>query len=296
MTLKPAQCALWLRAATPPEQPQLLLPRVQPRLRRAGARLCAADRAAWCGHSGLMALIVAGLVGTRRLGLSRVPTGFLPIEDQGYFVIVVQLPEGAALERTTRALDDVTTRVKAQPGVDQVVAIARARRAQRQRQPVERRHRLRHPQGLGRSAARARTCSASTRGSRRASPTSTTATRSSSRRRPIQGIGNVAGATMKVEIRDGSFDYDKLQRLAQAIADRAGAAVDVPAWRATSFRADAPQINVVIDRVKAETLGVPLGNALGRAQRPMSARAMSASSTSSGACSRSTCRPRRPRA
>ena len=26
---------------------------------------------------------------------------------------------------------------------------------------------------------------------------------------------------MKVEIRDGSFDYAKLQRLAQAVADRA---------------------------------------------------------------------------
>ena len=29
-----------------------------------------------------------------------------------------------------------------------------------------------------------------------------------------------------------------------------------------SFRADAPQLNIVIDRVKSETLGVPLGNAL----------------------------------
>ena len=29
-----------------------------------------------------------------------------------------------------------------------------------------------------------------------------------------------------------------------------------------AFRADAPQLNIVIDRVKSETLGVPLGNAL----------------------------------
>ena len=75
-------------------------------------------------HSGLMALIVAGLVGLAVYGLSRVPTAFLPIEDQGYFLIAVQLPEGASLERTTRALDDVTKRVRAQPGVDKVVAIA----------------------------------------------------------------------------------------------------------------------------------------------------------------------------
>ena len=72
-----------------------------------------------------MALIVAGLVGLAVWSLSRVPTGFLPIEDQGYFLVVVQLPEGAALERTTRALDDITNRVsRQQPGVDKVVAIA----------------------------------------------------------------------------------------------------------------------------------------------------------------------------
>ena len=66
---------------------------------------------------------------------------------------------------------------------------------------------------------------------------------------------------MKVEIRDGSFDYAKLQRLAQAIADRAARPIDV-ASATNVFLADAPQINVNIDRVKAETLGVPLGNAL----------------------------------
>ena len=77
----------------------------------------------------------------------------------------------------------------------------------------------------------------------------------------IQGIGNVAGATMKVEIRDGSFDYAKLQRLAQAVTDRAAGQSMIQS--ATNvFLADAPQINVEIDRIKAETLGVPLGNAL----------------------------------
>jgi multidrug efflux pump subunit AcrB len=33
-------------------------------------------------------------------GLSRVPTGFIPIEDQGYLLVAVQLPDGAALDRT----------------------------------------------------------------------------------------------------------------------------------------------------------------------------------------------------
>jgi len=78
---------------------------------------------------------------------------------------------------------------------------------------------------------------------------------------PIQGIGNVSGATMKVELRDGSFDYAQLEHLAQAITERASQQSMFQVAR-NSFRADAPQLNIVIDRVKSETLGVPLGNAL----------------------------------
>ncbi len=123
MTLKPTQCALWLRPVTPPEQRNVFyrgFNRVYNSLERSYTRLIAG----MVGRSGLMAMIVAALVWLAVYSLSRVPTGFLPIEDQGYFLIIAQLPEGAALERTTRALDEITTRVKAQPGVDRVVAIA----------------------------------------------------------------------------------------------------------------------------------------------------------------------------
>src|SRR5207237_2158797 len=67
--------------------------------------------------------------------------------------------------------------------------------------------------------------------------------------------------TMKVELRDGSFDYAQLEHLAQAITERASQQSMFQVAR-NSFRADAPQLNIVIDRVKSETLGVPLGNAL----------------------------------
>ena len=33
------------------------------------------------------------------------PTGFIPIEDQGYLLVAAQLPDGAALERTQRDAD-----------------------------------------------------------------------------------------------------------------------------------------------------------------------------------------------
>jgi HAE1 family hydrophobic/amphiphilic exporter-1 len=36
------------------------------------------------------------------------PTGFVPIEDQGYLLVAVQLPDGAALDRTQRVLTRVS--------------------------------------------------------------------------------------------------------------------------------------------------------------------------------------------
>ena len=81
---------------------------------------------------------------------------------------------------------------------------------------------------------------------------------------PIQGIGNAGGFTMQVELRDGSFDYAKLQRRRQHDRRPTRAAQSTVAARlTTSFRADAPQLDVNVDRVKAETLGVPVGDVFG---------------------------------
>ena len=38
---------------------------------------------------------------------------------------------------------------------------------------------------------------------------------------PIQGVGNAAGATMQVQLRDGSFDFAKLQNIVQAMVTNA---------------------------------------------------------------------------
>jgi hydrophobic/amphiphilic exporter-1 (mainly G- bacteria), HAE1 family len=76
---------------------------------------------------------------------------------------------------------------------------------------------------------------------------------------PIQGIGNVGGFTMQVEIRNGDFDYALLQSLADAVV-RDGNAQSGLQRLSTSFRASAPQFRVTVDRIKAETLGITTGN------------------------------------
>ena len=86
---------------------------------------------------------------------------------------------------------------------------------------------------------------------------------------------------MKVELRDGSFDYAQLEYLAQAITDRASQQSMFQVAR-NSFRADAPQLNIVVDRPRDRRLG----HAWTRSA-PMSARATSSRSQNSSAkCSR----------
>ena len=47
----------------------------------------------------VLARSLAGL-GLTYFVFTRVPTGFVPDEDQGYFIIVIQAPSGASLEYT----------------------------------------------------------------------------------------------------------------------------------------------------------------------------------------------------
>jgi hydrophobe/amphiphile efflux-1 (HAE1) family protein len=54
----------------------------------------------------------------------RVPTGFIPTEDKGYFAIVVQLPDGASLQRTLEVSRQVENYLLKQPAVANVVNLS----------------------------------------------------------------------------------------------------------------------------------------------------------------------------
>ena len=53
----------------------------------------------------------------------RVPTSFLPNEDQGYFITVVQAPPGASLDYTTKVMDKATAIVGKNPDVAGVFSV-----------------------------------------------------------------------------------------------------------------------------------------------------------------------------
>src|SRR5690349_18488303 len=122
-TLKPTQCALWLRPAVPMEQRNWFyrgFNNVYGRLERRYAALIGAITR----HAGLSVTIALILIAIGFYGIARVPTGFLPIEDQGYLIAAVQLPDGASLDRTQAALAKVSEIAGSTPGVAQVITIA----------------------------------------------------------------------------------------------------------------------------------------------------------------------------
>src|SRR6202011_2670882 len=61
--------------------------------------------------TGVVLLVYAALIGLAGFQFARAPTGFIPEQDQGYLITVVQLPPGATLDRTEavvkRAIDTI---------------------------------------------------------------------------------------------------------------------------------------------------------------------------------------------
>ncbi|MCB5309737.1 efflux RND transporter permease subunit [Yersinia massiliensis] len=69
----------------------------------------------------IAALLLVGLA--TWWGYTRLPTSFLPEEDQGYFFISLQLPDGASLNRTQAVMDQMYQQVTANDAVEDVIKI-----------------------------------------------------------------------------------------------------------------------------------------------------------------------------
>ncbi len=72
----------------------------------------------------LVLIVFLGLVGLTGWGFGTLPTGFLPTEDQGYLFVNVQLPDGAALNRTKRVIQKLDAVFENTPGVSDWVSVA----------------------------------------------------------------------------------------------------------------------------------------------------------------------------
>ena len=258
VTLKPTQCALWLRTPVPPEKRNFVY-RGFNRIYDWGERGYVRLISSMTRHAAVMAILALALMGVAVWGLTRVPSAFLPIEDQGYVLIGAQLPDGASKERTDAVMAEVGKIAQETPGVDQVLTISGIsvldNNASLQNAGVayvvlkDWDERLKekgqdllsiyqHLNGALQSVLVAKTLVI-------VPP-------------PIQGVGNASGFTMQVELKNGVSDYALLQSLTDTIVKN-GEAQSSLQRLSTSFRSNVPQLEIVVDRIKAETLGVTVG-------------------------------------
>jgi HAE1 family hydrophobic/amphiphilic exporter-1 len=253
VTLKPTQCALWLRPTVPMEKRNVAYRAFNAgyvRLEHGYARLMGA----LVRHALIMSLLAFAIIAGTVYAFTRVPTGFIPYEDQGYMLATVQLPDGASLARTQRVLERVSAAARGTPGVDKVVTIAGV-------SPLDSNASM-----SSRGVAYIILKDWSVRGKNQGLLTMLTSlnkavgTIEEASIRvlpppPIQGIGFSAGFTMQINLQDGSADYVKLARVAATTVENAASQSSVQ-MALTSFRADTPQYAIEVDRVKAQSLQV----------------------------------------
>ncbi|GAB5470635.1 MAG: multidrug efflux RND transporter permease subunit [Rhodospirillales bacterium] len=72
----------------------------------------------------IMLTLYAGLIALTAWAFMQVPTGFIPNQDQGYVITVVQLPPGASLSRTDAVMKKVEGILQDTPGVKNTVVFA----------------------------------------------------------------------------------------------------------------------------------------------------------------------------
>ncbi len=255
VSLKPAQSALWLRPSVPPERRNIAYRAFNwgyDRIERGYAWVVGG----MVRHSALMTVLALGIVAATGFGFSRVPTGFLPIEDQGYLITLVQLPDGASLERTQKVLDKVSEVTRKTPGVAQVITIAgvSAMDNSASLSSAGVAYVILKDWGERGKGEDLLSLFKNLNASMATIPEADILVMPPP---PIQGVGNDAGFTMQIELRDGSFDMAKLQSVTNAIVANAKTQSALQLVLA-SFRSSVPQYVIEVDRVKTQTLQVSL--------------------------------------
>jgi HAE1 family hydrophobic/amphiphilic exporter-1 len=185
--------------------------------------------------------------------LKHVPTGFVPDEDQGYFIIVIQAPSGASLEYTKgigKQVSDMLADVSEAEGTFSIAGFSFAGSASNQGlifvplKPYSKRKGEQHTATAIVNRVRPRLFGVSGAIVFATLPP------------PIQGLGQFGGFQFVVQDL-GSHKLEELSAATQGLIQQASQRKDLVRLF-TQFTANDPQYLVTIDREKAKSLRVPL--------------------------------------
>lgn len=263
VTLKPTQCALWLRKQDPNKKKNFFFRAfnaLYSPLEKSYERLIT-YLVKW---SALVSFIGLILIFLSCWWLSRIPPAFIPTEDQGYLMIAQQLPDGASLERTKVVMERTAAKIAKLEAVDSMFVIGGI-------SPLDNSAPLSNAgityvilKKWGHRGVRGglldvyEDFNKIVNNEKLAKSIVLVPP-------PIQGLGLAGGFQMQVNLTNGTFHYPLLQHTVDQILKKTTV---TPVFRAalSSFRCQVPQVKLTIDRREAETYGVTISDVLNTLQ------------------------------
>jgi multidrug efflux pump len=210
------------------------------------------------GRKAAMLGVYAILAASTVLLFKAVPGGFVPVQDKQYLVSVIQLPDGASLDRTEAVVRQVGEIALKEPGIQAAVQFPGL-----------------SVNGLTNSSNSAVVFLAETPFDERTSAAQNgpaIAQRLNQKFAamiqgasiavfpppPVQGLGTIGGFKLEIEDRGGQ-GYEALDKATAAFLAKARQAPEL-AGMFSSFQVNVPQLYADIDRTKARQLQVPVAD------------------------------------
>ncbi|MCL1036799.1 multidrug efflux RND transporter permease subunit [Shewanella submarina] len=203
----------------------------------------------------LVIMVFAALMAATAILGKTLPTGFVPMEDKKAFMVDIQLPDGASLNRTEAVMRDLVELTLKEPGVEHVIhasgfsiltgsvssngglmIVSLSDWSERDTPDMEE------------SAIVARL-----QAKYAANPSVNAMAFSLP---PIPGVGSVGGFEFVLQDTQGR-SAQELSSVMRALVMQANQQPEI-AMAFSNFRADVPQMYVDVDRAKAKALGIPL--------------------------------------
>ena len=200
-------------------------------------------------------LLIIGAI----IGLIKLPTGFIPNEDQGYLVVATQLPDASSLERTQLGMQLVVNAIEKVPGVDRIVSIGGVNALNNNSsqsnagvmyvilKPWEARGKGQDLKSIYVGMNAALRDIQEVKAQVLLPPA-------------IPGLGLSGGFQMQLMLTDGSNDFKKLEDATESFLAAARQLPEIAAIF-TPFRNNVPQLTLSFNTSRAETLGVAIGDA-----------------------------------
>ncbi|QDT57077.1 Efflux pump membrane transporter BepE [Caulifigura coniformis] len=253
VTLKPAQCAVYLR---PTPTKKNFFYRGFNRVYAWVENIYVWMVRGFVRHSALTMVLFVIIAGGTGYWFTRLPTSFVPPEDQGYAILAARLDDAASLERTEEVIAKLNDILSKTPGVSAWFTIGGMSLLDNATVPnavtmfltfEPRQERLKDP------AKSMEAILGNLYGQLAQLPE---AIAFAFPPPAIEGLGQTGGFEFRLQDR-ANQGLEQLQQVADSLVSDGNAQSSLNSLQ-TSFRASIPQLYVDIDREKATSLGIPL--------------------------------------